>query len=135
MNRRITPALLSLLALLALSSCGSMAPTRAGEAGHWAVTRYLVRNYVTDMQSAFDAGKRYFAQAGYEVTDSKSQGKSWLLHGFTEGRKNSLILRLRDKGKGMVRAEMKAGPEYSMEGTRGMMDAYQKLLPESAQPK
>ena len=130
-------ALAAVIPILGIVSC-SAEPTPKGELGRWAVTRYLVRVYKTDLKTAHEAGRAYFTQKGYSIEEDSLDAKKSLLHGFLRpagGPQKSLILRTKYLAPDMTHVEMKAGPAYTKEETGGIMDEYQKLLPESAQPK
>jgi hypothetical protein len=137
MSHRAALWTLILIPILGLAGCAPQA-TKRGEPGRWAVTKYLVRIYQTDLKTAHEAGKRYFEQKGYAIDQNSLEERKSILHGFlrpAEGTQKSLILRTKYLSPEFTHVEIKAGPSYNRDETIAMMDEYQKLLPEPAQPK
>lgn len=126
------------LIALGFSGCGP-GLTRAGDPGHWAMTKYLVRVYRVPQAEAFKAAKEYVLANGYEIEKESQDVRDALIHGLKApktslGKRQSIIIRTRHRGN-ETQVEMKVGPNYSELETRPMFDEYQKLLPASAQPK
>ncbi len=127
---------LLLLLLFPLGSCRSHGPTRAGEVGRWTVTSYMVRRYRLSMEKAHETAKRLFEQQGFTVHKSEVKSAATLLHGFQGGNRRSMIIRCKRTGRAdLVCVEMKVGPAHRVRETETMMNAFQRLLPKSAQPK
>jgi hypothetical protein len=142
-------ALIAVAALVLLAS-GCSAPvvaTEDGDIGHWAITKYLVRVYETDEQTAVDAGHQYFDDHGFgldEKTEPKNGETVHVLHGFTLGGRlayhlgqgTSLILRIRrrDDSPGLIVVEAKHGPHYTLLETAAILDGYEQVLQTLMEP-
>ncbi len=128
------------LVALGLSGCAGGAPTRAGDPGHWAITKYLVRVYKVGQETAFEASKKYVLDNGYKIETEEKVAAKTKIHGLKAstdglGKPRSIIIQTRKRGEELVQVEMKIGPAYSQSETSSMLDEYQKLLPEAAQPR
>lgn len=132
------------VAALALLGSGCSAPfvaTPDGDIGHWAVTKYLVRVYEADEQTAVNAAHQYFDDHGFgldEKTDDRGSETVHVLHGFTLGGRlayhlghgTSLIFRIRrrDDSPGLIAVEAKHGPHYTLNETAAILDGYEQVL-------
>ena len=128
----------SIAVLLSIAGfAGCAGPTPKGDPGHWTMTLYLCRNYQTDQKTAYDAAKKYFADKGYSSVEDNFRAKDSVLHGFAgpEASKQSLIIRTIRLTPDLTQVQFKAGPAYNMMATSAMMDEFQRLLPQAAQPK
>jgi len=131
---------------MGLSSCAGSEPTRAGDPGHWALTKYLVRVYRVPRETTVQAAKKFVLDNGYSINREEQLTKESMIHGLKASKLDfgpstrpqkpqSIIIRTDDRGDGITRVRMKVGPLYLESETRAMFDEYQKLLPASAQPR
>jgi hypothetical protein len=97
--------------------------------------------YKTDLKTAHEAGRSYAKDKGYtridvDVLDKEKSKLHVLKQAAPEHvHPESLIIQARFVEPNLTSVEMKVGPNYSQTETCQMMDEYQKLLPESAQPQ